>query len=178
MIPICWSELCPTETAIRPIMSRTSCIAATDDRTSASISAILVAMSRVAMMVRCARDLTSLATQMTTQIPLTRASLKTPKAAAVAGIIFSTLLIVVFWLFRLSVPADPKAPGAWLYTNRSYVELALNLVPFAGVAFFGASAFCGTGSAISKASSSRPFSSAAVFFSWRFCFPPPASLAL
>ena len=66
---------------------------------------------------------------------LTRASLKTPKAAAVAGIIFSTLLIGVFWLFRLSVPADPMAPGAWLYSNRWSIVIALNLVPIAGVAF-------------------------------------------
>ncbi len=66
---------------------------------------------------------------------LTRASFKTPKAAAVAGIIFSTLLIGIFWLFRASVPADPTAPGAWLYSNRSSIALALNLVPIAGVAF-------------------------------------------
>lgn len=66
---------------------------------------------------------------------LTRDALKTPKAAAVAGIIFSTLLLTIFWLFRLSVPADPLAPGAWLYDNRTPVKIALHLVPIAGVAF-------------------------------------------
>jgi hypothetical protein len=66
---------------------------------------------------------------------LTRAQLRTPKAAAVAGILFSVLLLAVFWLMRLSVPADPHEPGAWLRGGVTYVTIALNLVPFAGVAF-------------------------------------------
>jgi hypothetical protein len=66
---------------------------------------------------------------------LTRAQLRTPRAAAVAGILFSVLLLAVFWLMRLSVPADPHEPGAWLRGGVTYVTLALNLVPFAGVAF-------------------------------------------
>jgi hypothetical protein len=44
-------------------------------------------------------------------------------------------LIVVFWLLRISVPADPQEPGAWLRTNSGTVSLAMNLVPFAGIAF-------------------------------------------
>jgi hypothetical protein len=67
--------------------------------------------------------------------PLTRASLKTPKAAAVAGILFSVLLIAVFWLLRTSIPADPQEPGSWLHSNSGFVALALNLMPFAGIAF-------------------------------------------
>ena len=66
---------------------------------------------------------------------VTRASLKTPKAAAVAGIAFSLLLIIIFWLFRNAVPADPLEPGLWLTASRGSVALALNLVPFAGIAF-------------------------------------------
>ena len=66
---------------------------------------------------------------------LTRAHLKTPKAAAIAGIAFSCLLIAIIWLLRRSVPADPLDPGAWLATESKTVALALNLVPFAGVAF-------------------------------------------
>jgi hypothetical protein len=66
---------------------------------------------------------------------LTRAQLRTPRAAAVAGILFSVLLLAVFWLMRLSVPADPHEPGAWLRGGVAYVAIALNLVPFAGVAF-------------------------------------------
>jgi hypothetical protein len=61
--------------------------------------------------------------------------LKTPKAAAIAGMLFSVLLITVFWLLRTSIPADPHEPGSWLETNSRAVELALNLMPFAGVAF-------------------------------------------
>jgi hypothetical protein len=71
----------------------------------------------------------------TEQSGLTRAQLRTPRAAAVAGILFSVLLLAVFWLMRLSVPADPHEPGGWLRGGVTYVALALNLVPFAGVAF-------------------------------------------
>src|SRR3954470_8736028 len=66
---------------------------------------------------------------------VTRTSLRTPKAAAVAGIIYSVLLGIIFWLFRASVPADPLESGAWLATHVKSVTVALNLVPFAGVAF-------------------------------------------
>ena len=70
------------------------------------------------------------------EIPtLTRAGLKTPRAAAIAGILFSVLLIAVFWLLRSAVPADPQEPGAWLNTDSGKVALALNLIPFAGIAF-------------------------------------------
>jgi hypothetical protein len=66
---------------------------------------------------------------------LTRATLRTPQAAAAAGIIFSLLLVTTFWLFRISVPGDPLEPGAWLSTSANTVTLALNIVPFAGIAF-------------------------------------------
>jgi hypothetical protein len=66
---------------------------------------------------------------------LTHAKLKTPKAAAIAGIVFSLLLLSILWLLRTSIPADPLEPGAWLATDTRAVTVALNLVPFAGVAF-------------------------------------------
>jgi hypothetical protein len=66
---------------------------------------------------------------------LTGAYLRTPRAAALAGIIFSVLWVVVFGLMRLSVPSDPFEEGAWLAGDTTYVALAINLVPFAGVAF-------------------------------------------
>jgi hypothetical protein len=69
------------------------------------------------------------------QSGLTSAQLRTPRAAAVAGVVFSVLLLAVFWLMRLSVPADPHESGAWLRGGVAYVVVALNLVPFAGVAF-------------------------------------------
>jgi hypothetical protein len=66
---------------------------------------------------------------------LTAVSLRAPRAAAIAGIVFSVLLITSFVLLRRSVPADPLEAGAWLRTRASTVALALNLVPFAGIAF-------------------------------------------
>jgi hypothetical protein len=66
---------------------------------------------------------------------LTRANLRTPKAAAIAGMVFSLLTIVVFGLLWISVPDDPHEPGAWLSGSSGTVALALNLVPFAGIAF-------------------------------------------
>jgi hypothetical protein len=63
--------------------------------------------------------------------------LRTPRAAAVAGIVFSVFLIAALVLLRLSVPAHPSVPGGWLTERgrRTAVSIALNLVPFAGIAF-------------------------------------------
>jgi hypothetical protein len=61
--------------------------------------------------------------------------LKTPKSAAVAGIAFSLLMFTIFGLLRRSIPVDPLDSGAWLATDTRTIALALNLVPFAGVAF-------------------------------------------
>ena len=69
--------------------------------------------------------------------PLEPRNLRTPRAAAVAGIIFSALLITALVLLRLSAPAHASNPGAWLSNprNRAEVAVALNLIPFAGIAF-------------------------------------------
>jgi hypothetical protein len=67
--------------------------------------------------------------------PMTRANLRTPRAGAVAGLVFSVLLFAVFGLMHMFVPPDPNEPGMWLHTSARSVELALNLVPFAGAAF-------------------------------------------
>jgi hypothetical protein len=66
---------------------------------------------------------------------LTGTHLKTPAAAAIAGLLFSFLFITAFWLLRMSVPADPQEPGSWLHASSGTVALAMNLVPFAGIAF-------------------------------------------
>jgi len=66
---------------------------------------------------------------------LIRAWLKAPPAVAVAGILFSVLLTTGLLLFRLSARADPLETGARLKTSSNKVALALNLVPFAGIAF-------------------------------------------
>jgi len=66
---------------------------------------------------------------------LVRSRLTTPRAAAVAGILFSLLLLISLTLVRISVPARPELAGAWLENNSGMVEIALNLLPFAGIAF-------------------------------------------
>jgi hypothetical protein len=74
---------------------------------------------------------------MTEPEPLQPRNLRTPRAAAVAGIIFSALLITALVLLRLSAPAHASNPGVWLSNprNRAEVAIALNLIPFAGIAF-------------------------------------------
>jgi hypothetical protein len=63
--------------------------------------------------------------------------LRTPRSAAVAGIVFSVLLTSALVLLRISVPAHLAVPGSWLTDSRrrAAVAIALNLVPFAGIAF-------------------------------------------
>jgi hypothetical protein len=60
-----------------------------------------------------------------------------PRVVAVSGIIFSVLYIASLVIIRLAVPADPTEPGVWLADpdSRSWVRIALNLVPFTGIAF-------------------------------------------
>ena len=66
---------------------------------------------------------------------LTRERMKTPRAAAVAGILFSVLLITSLILIWVSVPTDLNEAGSWLPRNWYTVNFALHLVPFAGIAF-------------------------------------------
>jgi hypothetical protein len=61
--------------------------------------------------------------------------MKTPRAAATAGIVFSVLMFSIVWLLRRSIPVDPLEPGTWLAADTRKIEIALNLVPIAGVAF-------------------------------------------
>ena len=66
---------------------------------------------------------------------LTGAHLRTPRAAAIAGMVFAILLMISLTLLRLSVPIDPLETGSWLRGSSGRVLFALNLVPFAGIAF-------------------------------------------
>ncbi len=69
--------------------------------------------------------------------PITGTSLRTPRAAAVAGIAFALLLGLALTLITVSSPANPATAGAWLTQSprRGTIAVALNLVPFAGIAF-------------------------------------------
>jgi hypothetical protein len=64
-------------------------------------------------------------------------TLRTPRAAALAGIIFSLLLATALVLIKVSAPPNPAEAGAWLTdsAHRTGLAFALNLVPFAGIAF-------------------------------------------
>ena len=70
-----------------------------------------------------------------TQASLTRRSLKTPRSAAIAGIIFAVLYGASRVLLYLSIPPYGTADTSWMETNAGMVSLALNLIPYAGIAF-------------------------------------------
>jgi hypothetical protein len=64
-----------------------------------------------------------------------RRSLRTPRAAAIAGIILSLLLITSEVLIWLSIPSDPYASPLEVVQHAKNVSIFLNLLPFAGIAF-------------------------------------------
>ncbi|MCJ7741550.1 MAG: hypothetical protein MUO95_02560 [Methanoregula sp.] len=70
-----------------------------------------------------------------TSVTSRRKALKTPRSAAIAGIIFSVLYGTSMVLINLSLPHDPSAGFSWLETEVRTVTLALNLIPYAGIAF-------------------------------------------
>ncbi len=65
--------------------------------------------------------------------PLILEQMKTPRAPAVAGILFSVLLTTTLVLIRISFPVTPEATQ--FRAKTSVVVPALNLAPFAGIAF-------------------------------------------
>jgi hypothetical protein len=70
-----------------------------------------------------------------TKVSLARRSLKSPRSAAIAGIIFALLYGASLVLIRLSIPADITSDITWLETNKGTISAALFLVPYAGIAF-------------------------------------------
>src|SRR5262245_27345953 len=60
-----------------------------------------------------------------------------PRAAAVAGVLFSVLMGVSLVIVRSAIPAYQTDPGAWLTDpyRRNAVRFAVQLAPFAGIAF-------------------------------------------
>lgn len=63
-----------------------------------------------------------------------RARATAPKAAAIAGIIFSVLSVISLALFLVALPARLDSPEAFT-EHRKLLLLSLNLVPFSGVTF-------------------------------------------
>ena len=64
---------------------------------------------------------------------LTLRPLRTPRAASIAGIIFSVLLSTILILDRVLIQIDSSE--VWPETGAKAAALALALVPFAGIAF-------------------------------------------
>ena len=72
---------------------------------------------------------------MNQELDLTNSKLTTPRAAAIAGILFSLLLLTSLVLVRISMPAQPGGASDEIAGSWQTISLALNLVPFAGIAF-------------------------------------------
>ena len=61
--------------------------------------------------------------------------LRAPRAAAVAGILFSALLIASYVLIWISIPENPEAQDLDVISHSKTISFALNLLPFAGITF-------------------------------------------
>ncbi|MFY9934718.1 MAG: hypothetical protein WAK82_42610 [Streptosporangiaceae bacterium] len=105
------------------------------------------------------------------------AGLRAPRAAAVAGIVFSLLLSLALVLINVSVPSNPASPGVWLTegAHRTAIDVALNLVPIAGITFLGFIGVARDRIGQREDRFSPPCSRAAACCSWPCCSPPPPS---
>jgi hypothetical protein len=62
-------------------------------------------------------------------------SLRTPRAAATAGILFALLFSTSWVLVRLAIPAEALEASDWLEQQAGNLSLAMSLIPFAGISF-------------------------------------------
>lgn len=61
--------------------------------------------------------------------------LTTPRAAALAGVLFAVLFGTALYLIRSSLPEGAQPGSQWLDTDNGKIHLASELMPFAGIAF-------------------------------------------
>jgi hypothetical protein len=61
--------------------------------------------------------------------------LNTPRAASLAGILFAVLFTTSLVLLRIALPTDLAKDLAWLQHGLNRIEIALGLMPFAGITF-------------------------------------------
>lgn len=61
--------------------------------------------------------------------------LKTPRAAAIAGIVFSVLTISYQIIIWKNIPLNPLESGSDVLDHAEALSLGVNFVPFAGIAF-------------------------------------------
>lgn len=64
-------------------------------------------------------------------------ALRTPRSAAIAGMVFAVFLATSIILIRLSIARNPADAAVWLAQGgrRTLALVAINLIPFAGIAF-------------------------------------------
>jgi hypothetical protein len=69
---------------------------------------------------------------MNQHVLLMHQALRTPRAAAVAGIIFAVLFTTSMVLIRLALPEEWSGTNtaAWLQANTTTIALALTVLPF------------------------------------------------
>ena len=61
--------------------------------------------------------------------------LTTPRAAAVAGVVFALLFGAVLILIRTKMPEGVEGSAQWLTSRRTGIVTATVLMPFAGISF-------------------------------------------
>ena len=61
--------------------------------------------------------------------------LTTPRSASLAGILFAVLFGSSLMLLRIALPQDLTTDTSWMEQSTGRIELALKLMPFAGITF-------------------------------------------
>ncbi|WP_235892785.1 hypothetical protein [Mycolicibacterium hodleri] len=61
--------------------------------------------------------------------------LSTPRAAAVAGVLFAVLFAAALILIRTSIPEHAEVGTQWIESGRDKIRVAALLIPFAGITF-------------------------------------------
>ena len=69
------------------------------------------------------------------QTPRHLRKLSTPRAAAVAGVLFALLFGAALILIRTSLPEHPEIGTSWIESGRGKIHVAALLLPFSGVTF-------------------------------------------
>ena len=62
-------------------------------------------------------------------------SLTTPRAAALAGVLFAVLFAAAIFLIRSSLPEGAQPGSQWLEAGNDKIRLSAELMPFAGISF-------------------------------------------
>ncbi len=67
--------------------------------------------------------------------PLRPNRLSTPRAAAVAGVVFAVLFAITLILIRVRMPGNVADSARWLQNQHGTITTATVLMPFAGISF-------------------------------------------